>query len=229
MHDHDHDDHDHDHPHDHTPPGDHAGLVSEFEVLERAIRSLLTEKGVLSAAEIHAQINLMDGRTPALGARMIAKAWTDPAFKRKLVKDPRATLLEEGIDIGSIADYKVVENSPKVHNVIVCTLCSCYPKLLLGIPPVWYKSAPYRARVVVDPRGVLKEFGLEVPAGVEVRVHDSTAELRYIVLPMRPKGSEAMSERQLAKLVSRDAMIGTAVPKAPEGKSAGRNGKRKAA
>ncbi|TMJ73072.1 MAG: nitrile hydratase subunit alpha [Alphaproteobacteria bacterium] len=222
MHDHDHDDHDdddhgHGHAHPHAPPQkDHdAGPAGAYEVLEEAIRSLLIEKGVLTGQEIAAQVDLMDSRSPALGAKVVARAWADPAFKRRLLKDARAALAELGIDIGTLAEFRTVENTAKVHNVIVCTLCSCYPKMLLGVPPAWYKSLAYRSRTVVDPRGVLAEFGVELPKGVEVRVHDSTADLRYIVLPMRPKGTRDWSEEQLAALVTRDSMIGTALPAAP--------------
>ena len=218
MHDHDHDDHDdHDHAHPHAPPQkDHdAGPVGAYEVLEEAIRSLLIEKGVLTGQEIAAQVDLMDSRSPALGAKVVARAWADPAFKRRLLEDTRVALAELGIDIGTLAEFRTVENTAKVHNVIVCTLCSCYPKMLLGVPPAWYKSLAYRSRTVVDPRGVLAEFGVELPKGVEVRVHDSTADLRYIVLPMRPKGTRDWSEEQLAALVTRDSMIGTALPAAP--------------
>jgi len=220
THDHDHDD-DHDHAHAHGAGHDHAhppqkdhdaGEMSAYELLEEAVRTLLVEKGVLTEREIAAQIDLMDSRTPALGAKVVAKAWTDPAFKKRLLNDTRSALAELGIDIGSLADYRTVENTAKVHNVVVCTLCSCYPKFLLGIPPAWYKSLAYRARVVRDPRSVLAEFGVVPKAGVEVRVHDSTAELRYLVLPMRPKGTEGWSEAELASLVTRDCMIGTAVP-----------------
>ena len=181
-------------------------------MLERALRGLLIDKGVLTAEEIHAQIDLMDSKGLALGARVVAKAWTDPAFKKKLLQDCRGTLAGMGIDIGTVAEFKVVENTPKLHNVIVCTLCSCYPKGLLGIPPAWYKSTAYRSRTVADPRCVLKEFGVELPDSVEVRVHDSTADLRYIVLPMRPKGTEGWSEADLAPLLTRDCMIGTGLP-----------------
>ncbi len=184
-------------------------------MLEEAIRSLLIEKGVLTGQEIAAQVDLMDSRSPALGAKVVARAWADPAFKRRLLEDTRAALAELGIDIGTLAEFRTVENTAKVHNVIVCTLCSCYPKMLLGVPPAWYKSLAYRSRTVVDPRGVLAEFGVELPKGVEVRVHDSTADLRYIVLPMRPKGTRDWSEEQLAALVTRDSMIGTALPAAP--------------
>jgi nitrile hydratase len=218
MHEHDDHDHDHDdddHGHAHSPPQkDHdAGPMGSYEVLEEAVRSLLIE-GVITAQEITGAIDLMDSRSPALGARWW-RAPVDPAFKKRLLEDTRGALAELGIDIGTLADFRTVENTPKVHNVIVCTLCSCYPKMLLGIPPAWYKALAYRSRTVVDPRGVLAEFGVELPKGVEVRVHDSTADLRYIVLPMRPKGTKDWSEKELAKLVTRDSMIGTAIPVAP--------------
>jgi len=186
--------------------------MGPYEVMEEALRLLLIEKGVLTDAEIAAQIDVMDSRSPALGAKVVARAWTDPVFKRRLLDDCRAALAELDIDIGQLAEFKVVENTPETHNVIVCTLCSCYPKLLLGVPPAWYKSLAYRSRTVVDPRGVLGEFGVQIPKSQEVRVHDSTADLRYIVLPMRPKGTDGMTEAELAALVTRDAMIGTAVP-----------------
>ena len=181
-------------------------------MLERAIRELLIEKGVLTAEEISAQVDLMDSRSPALGAKVVARAWVDPDFKARLLADTRSALAELGIDIGTLAEFRTVENTPKVHNAVVCTLCSCYPKMLLGIPPAWYKSLAYRSRMVVDPRGVLREFGLELPDDVELRVHDSTADLRYLVLPLRPEGTEGWSEEQLAEIVTRDCMIGTAVP-----------------
>jgi len=214
--DHDHDHHDHDHKHPHaSPQKDHdTGPVGAYEMLEETIRSLLIEKGVLTAQEIAAQVDLMDSRSPALGAKVVAKAWVDPDFKKRLLADTRSALAEVGIDIGTLADYRIVENVPGIHNVIVCTLCSCYPKLLLGIPPAWYKSLAYRSRTVVDPRGVLAEFGVSIPDDVTVRVHDSTADLRYIVLPMRPKGTKGWSEEKLAAIVTRDCMIGTALPRA---------------
>jgi nitrile hydratase subunit alpha len=210
--------HDHDHDHDgdgaHAPQRDHdAGPMSPYEVLEEALRSLLVDKGLLSEVEIAAQIDTMDSRSPALGATVVAKAWVDPGFKQRLMADCRAALMDIGIDIGQVAEFKVVENTPELHNVIVCTLCSCYPKMLLGIPPAWYKSLAYRSRTVRDPRGVLAEFGVSVSPNQEVRVHDSTADLRYIVLPMRPKGAEGWDEGRLASLVSRDCMIGTALPR----------------
>ena len=220
-HDHDHDhenghDHHHDHGHSHAHPAqrDHdASPASPYEVLEEAIRSLLVEKGVLTAQEIAAQIDLMDSRSPALGARVIAKAWRDPAFKERLLADTRSALMELGIDIGTLAEFRTVENKPGLHNVVVCTLCSCYPKLLLGIPPAWYKSVAYRSRTVSDPRGVLREFGVDLPDNVRVIVHDSTADLRYLVLPERPAGTDGWDEEALAALVTRDAMIGTHVPR----------------
>ncbi len=216
MHD-DHDDHRHGHDHHAPPQKDHdAGPMSAYEVLEEAVRTLLIEKGVLTAGEIAESVDLMDSRSPALGAKVAARAWTDPPFKKLLLKDTRTALKQMDIDIGPAPEFATVENTPKVHNVIVCTLCSCYPKMLLGIPPAWYKSLAYRSRTVVDPRGVLAEFGVTLPNDVTVRVHDSTADLRYIVLPMRPKGTKGWSEEQLAAIVTRDCMIGTALPRVPE-------------
>lgn len=221
-HDHHHggDDHDHDHSHDHGHP--HAAIEEEenplrYEyLLEAAIRELLNEKGVLSAEQIHRQIDLQDSRTPAVGAQVVARAWVDPQFKARLLEDP-ITVINEAFELEITTPLKVVvlENTPTVHNVVVCTLCSCYPRMLLGIPPAWYKALDYRSRVVVEPRKVLSEFGTELPADVEVRVSDSTADLRYLVLPMRPAGTAGFSEAQLAALVTRDAMIGTALPLNP--------------
>lgn len=223
MHDHDHDhedDHHHVHSHvhedAHAPRKDHdAGPAGAYEVLEEAVRTLLIEKGVLTTQEIAASVDLMDSRSPALGAKVVARAWVDLPFKKLLLKDTRAALMKIGIDIGAAPEFATVENTPEVHHVIVCTLCSCYPKMLLGIPPAWYKSLAYRSRTVIDPRGVLAEFGVELPENVEVRVHDSTADLRYLVLPMRPKGTRGWSEKELATIVTRDCMIGTALPKVP--------------
>jgi len=203
------------HEHEHAHADSAPETVTEFEVLERALRELLIEKGIITAAEVHGQIDAMDSRNPMLGARVVARAWSDPGFKSRLLAGPRAALREMDIEVGALAELSVVENTPAVHNVVVCTLCSCYPRMVLGIPPAWYKSAAYRARVVADPRGVLAEFGVELLPGQTVRVYDSTADLRYLVLPMRPAGTEGMSEEALAALVTRDCMIGTGLPPAP--------------
>ena len=217
---HDHDDHDHDDDHDpshaHSPPQkDHdTGPMSAYEVLEEAVRSLLIEKGVITAQEITAAIDLMDSRSPALGAKVVARAWVDPAFKKRLLADTRTALAELGIDIGTLADFRTVENTPQVHNVIVCTLCSCYPIALLGPSPTWYKSEAYRARVVRDPRWVLADFGTSLPEDVHITVWDASAETRYMVLPRRPDAAGA-TEKQLAALVTRNGLIGTAIPVAP--------------
>jgi len=214
MHDHA---HDHDHGDPHAPQMDHdAGAASPYEVLERAMRTLLVDKGVLTADEIQSQIDLMDSRTPALGAEVIARAWTDDGFRKQLLSDTRAALQDAGVDIGSLAEFRVIENTEDTHNVVVCTLCSCYPKMLLGIPPAWYKSLAYRSRVVREPRAVLAEFGLSIPDDITVRVHDSTADLRYFILPRRPDGTDGWARDRLAGLVTRDCMIGTGVPRVSE-------------
>ena len=196
---------DHDHPHH----PEHHRPSSYHEKLTAAVLELLTEKRILSAAQVTEAIEVMDARGPHLGAKVVARAWTDPAFKQRLLADGSAACRELGIDVGSLK-LVVVENTADVHNVIVCTLCSCYPKMLLGIPPAWYKSKEYRSRAAREPRSVLREFGLEVPSKVTVRVHDSTADMRYLVLPMRPAGTEGWNEERLAALVTRDAMIGVA-------------------
>lgn len=184
----------------------------EFEALEAAFREALVARGIVTDAEIAERVEVLHGRTPELGARVVARAWFDPAYKARLLADGSAAVRELlAIDIGTLK-LIAVENVPGVHNVIVCTLCSCYPRMLLGVPPDWYKSVTYRARVVRDPRGVLKEFGVALPPGVAVRVHDSTADMRYIVLPARPPDSEHLDEAACAALVTRDAMIGLAVP-----------------
>ena len=208
--------HDHDHPHDdHAPIEDNGGPPSEYELMERAVRELLIEKGVFTAADIHRQIDDMDSRSEALGAKVVARAWTDPAFKARLLANGREAVKEVGVDYNVAADLQVLENTPTRHHVVTCTLCSCYPRAVLGIPPVWYKSKPYRSRMVSEPRAVLKEFGTELPAAVEVRVVDSTADLRYLVLPLRPAGTEGWSEEELAKLVTRDSMIGVSPAREP--------------
>jgi len=173
----------------------------------------LIEKGVISGEDIRKTLEFMDSRTPALGAKVVARAWTDPQFKQRLLADGTAAVAEMGITMGE-AKLIVVENSKEVHNVIVCTLCSCYPRTVLGLPPDWYKSRNYRSRVVAEPRAVLKEFGTEIPDSVVLRTHDSNADMRYLVLPERPAGTESWSQEQLAAIVTRDCMVGVALPKA---------------
>ena len=178
-----------------------------YRRMQAAVEELLILKGVVTAADVDRQVEAMASRSPERGARFVAHAWIDPAFKARALADGAAAAEEIGLEVGPLR-LIVVENTPDVHNVIVCTLCSCYPRMLLGIPPEWYKSRAYRSRVVRDPREVLAEFGTEVPAGVPIRVHDSTADMRYIVLPMRPAGTEGWSEERLAGLVTRDSLIG---------------------
>ncbi|MCW5626533.1 MAG: nitrile hydratase subunit alpha [Burkholderiales bacterium] len=181
----------------------------------KAIESILAEKGLIDPKALDAMVDLFENKIgPRNGARVVAKAWVDPAYRERLLTDATAAIKELGYSGLQGEDMVVLENTDEIHNVVVCTLCSCYPWPTLGLPPVWYKSAPYRSRVVADPRGVLKEFGVEVPETTEVRVWDTTAELRYLVLPKRPPGTEAMSEEQLAELVTRDSMIGTGLAKA---------------
>jgi nitrile hydratase len=181
--------------------------------MEISLRELLVEKGVLTNEQVDAEVEAMRHRTPERGARVVARAWVDAAFKQRLIANGTKACEELGLEIPALK-LVVVENTPQVHNAIVCTLCSCYPRMLLGIPPDWYKSRNYRSRMVREPRAVLGEFGLHIPEDVAIRVHDSTADMRYMVLPMRPAGTEGWSEERLASLVSRDAMIGVAVPKA---------------
>jgi nitrile hydratase alpha subunit len=208
--------HDHVHPHPHAPISDHGREPRlEYRILEQAMRELLIEKGIVTADEWRRQIELMDSRNAAMGARIIARAWTDPAFKQRLLADAKAAAGELGIDTSNAPAVLALENTPDRHHLVTCTLCSCYPKAILGIPPAWYKSEAYRARAVKDPRGVLKEFGTELPTDVEVRVMDSTADLRYLVLPLRPPGTEGMTEDQLADLVTRDSMIGVTTARSP--------------
>jgi nitrile hydratase len=211
-HDHDHDDdHDHDHGHPHNAP------LTDVQLRVRALESLLVDKGLVDPAALDELIDTYETKVgPRNGAQVVAKAWTDPAFKQRLLDDATETLAALGFIGRQGEDMVVLENTASVHNMVVCTLCSCYPWPVLGLPPVWYKSAPFRARAVIDPRGVLRDFGVELPEDVEVRVWDSTAELRYLVLPRRPDGVEGLSEAELAALVTRDAMIGTAVVRGPE-------------
>lgn len=201
--------HDHDHGDPHAAIEDAGGPPSEFELLERALRELLIEKGVFKAKDIRRTIDEMDTKSPADGARVVAHAWFDAAYKARLLDDAKAAVEELGFDLGPAPGLVVLENTPARHHVVVCTLCSCYPRILLGLPPDWYKSRAYRSRVVADPRGVLEsEFGTKIPAGQEVQVVDSTADLRYLILPERPAGTGGMSEDELAALVTRDCMIG---------------------
>ena len=179
----------------------------------RAIEALLVEKGVLTEEDVQRQIEYMETRSPANGARLVSRAWVDPQFKTLLLSDTKAAALELGIDASGAVEFVTVENTPEVHNLIVCTLCSCYPRAVLGRPPDWYKSFSYRSRAVNEPRTVMRELGLEIGDDVEVAVHDSSADVRYLVLPMRPSGTEGMSEDELAKLVTRDCLIGTAAPR----------------
>jgi nitrile hydratase len=181
----------------------------------------LVEKGVFTKEEVKAQVEYMEARTYENGARLVARAWVDPAFKERLLSDTKSAAAELGMDVSGPIEFMTVENTDEVHNVIVCTLCSCYPRAILGIPPDWYKSFAYRSRAVREPRAVMREFGLEVGDDVEVLVHDSTADLRYMVLPMRPPGTEGMDEEELSKLVTRDSLIGTDVPR-HEGARTGR-------
>lgn len=196
--------------HDHAHFRDDEESVSYYRTMEIAVRELLIEKGVFTLGEVRSQIEAMDARTPALGARLVARAWVDSAYRARLLANGSAASEELGLAVGPLK-LVVVENTPDIHNVIVCTLCSCYPRMLLGLPPDWYKSREYRSRVVVEPRRVLEEFGTCVPDDVSIRVHDSTADMRYLVLPMRPADAQEINEVQLVARVSRDAMIGTAI------------------
>lgn len=206
--------------HEHGPEGHEPGPRHELGYWAKrtyAMRDLLIEKGVVTREDLRRQAEFTDSRTPANGARLVARAWTDPAFKERLMAEPKEACAEMGIDAASLNEFVVLENTDEVRHVVVCTLCSCYPRPILGRPPDWYKSVNYRKRAVVDPRGVMREFGLDVPDRVEVRVHDSTADMRYLVIPARPPGTEGLGVEQLEKLVTRDSMIGVtdALPAAP--------------
>jgi len=188
--------------------------LSYFQLMEISLRELLVEKGILTDEQVDAAVEDMRGRTPERGAKVVARAWVDDGFKKRLLKNGTKACEELGLDVPALK-LLVVENTADVHNAIVCTLCSCYPRMLLGIPPEWYKSRNYRSRMVREPRAVLAEFGLNIPEQTQIRVHDSTADMCYIVLPMRPAGTEGWSEERLAALVNRDCMIGVALPKGP--------------
>jgi len=200
--------HDHDHDHDDHAEIGQSAAAGYYEIMEIAVRELLIERRYFGPEEIRRQIEVLDSRTPALGAKVVARAWTDPAFKARLLANGRTACEELGISFYDDTRLIVLENTETVHNLIVCTLCSCYPRPVLGLPPDWYKQKPYRARAVIEPRKVLAEFGTHIPDDVEVRVSDSTAMVRFLVLPLQPKGSESFSEDELAALVTRDAMIG---------------------
>ncbi len=188
--------------------------LSYFQLMEVSLRELLVEKGVVSEQAVQTALEDVRNRTPERGARVVARAWVDPEYKTRLLENGTRAVESLGLDVPALK-LVVVENTPQVHNVIVCTLCSCYPRMLLGIPPEWYKSRNYRSRVVREPRSVLAEFGTKIAKRVQIRVHDSTADMRYLVLPMRPKGTERWSEERLASLVTRDCMIGVSLPKRP--------------
>jgi len=205
MHDHD---HDHEHPHRHPKQPDTEDTPSTYhQRLETAVRELLIAKGVITGDDVRRTVERIDAQTPAIGARVVARAWVDPAYKARLLANGSAAVEELGVSMEGVK-LVVVEDTPQVHNLIVCTLCSCYPRPVLGLPPDWYKSRVYRSRAVREPRSLLAEFGTMVPDDVTVRVHDSTADMRYMVLPLRPAGTEQMSEDELAQLVTRDSMIG---------------------
>jgi len=211
------------HAHANTPAPDTGDAVpGYYEVMETAVRELLIEKKVIGAGEIRQMLEVMDTRTPALGSKIVARAWVDPEFRARLLANGRATLEELGIDFFEDTQLIVLENTDSVHNLVVCTLCSCYPREILGLPPDWYKMKPYRARAVKEPRAVLAEFGTVIPDDVEIRVSDSTSMIRFLVLPQRPKGTEGFTEEQLAALVTRDAMIGVVRASNPEMKEKSR-------
>ena len=206
-----------DHDHEEHPGMAHDEETGYYARRARAMEALLVEKGICSPDEIQSMVDRIEARSPADGARVVARAWADSAFKELLLSDPEAALAEMGYRLPSTTPkLEVVENTGDVHHLVVCTLCSCYPRNLLGRPPDWYKSLAYRSRAVIDPRGVMREFGLDLPGEVEVRVLDSTADLRYLVLPRRPEGAEGMNEAELAELVTRDSMIGVTEARTPE-------------
>jgi nitrile hydratase len=207
--------HDHDHDHDAHAPIEDGRDMSDSAKRVRAMQALLMEKGIVTADELRQQEEVLDAVSPAMGAQVVARAWVDAAFKDRLLADAKSAVEELGFAVDQLTTLVAIENTETIHNVVVCTLCSCYPRTLLGLPPAWYKSLQYRSRVVVDPRGVLQEFGLELDPDIEVRVYDSTADMRYLVVPERPLGTEGMSEAELAELVTRDSMIGVTKVQTP--------------
>jgi len=216
---HDHADHDHDHGHEHRHPPvqpDDTSPPGHYELMILGLRDLLVEKGILTADHIRRGLETLDSWQPSRGAEIVVRAWTDPEFKRRLLADGNEAVADFGIDMGG-AKLTVMENTDTVQNVVVCTLCSCYPRAVLGLPPDWYRSKNYRARVVKEPRRVLREFGTEIPDDMVVRVHDSLADLRYLVLPKRPPRTEHWSKDQLAAIVTRDCMVGVANPRVEAG------------
>ena len=207
--------HDHAHPHRHHDEGSH---LDEMELRVRALETLLTEKGYVDPTALDVYVETYETKIgPRNGAKVVAKAWADPAFRRWLLDDATAAIASLGFGGRQSEHIMALENSPYTHNLVVCTLCSCYPVAVLGLPPVWYKSPPYRSRAVIDPRRVLAEFGMSLPETTAIRVWDSTAEIRYLVVPMRPAGTEGWGEEQLAGIVTRDSMIGTGLPFSPDG------------
>ena len=203
----------HTHDHEVAPENRDVDETGHYELMAAAIRDILVDKGVVTPEQVREQLEFMDSRGPALGAQIVAKAWSDPEYKKRLMEDGTAAVAELGIPMAGL-ELIVVENTPDVHNVVVCTLCSCYPRTILGLPPDWYKSKSYRSRAVIEPRAVLEEFGTAIPDDVSVRVHDSNADMRYLVLPMRPEGTESWDEDRLAGIVTRDCMVGVALPDA---------------
>lgn len=213
-HDHHHD-HDHAHVHRSPPRPDQDDTLTYYRAVEAAVRELLIDKGIVTADDVRREVEDMDGRNAGRGAKMVARAWLDPDYKARMLADGSKAAEELGLDVGPLR-LIVVENTDDVHNVIVCTLCSCYPRMLLGLPPDWYKSRNYRSRVVREPRAVLAEFGTVIPDDVQIRVHDSTADMRYMVAPKRPEDTDGLCEEELADLVTRDSMIGVALPGSPK-------------
>ena len=223
---HDHEDHDahedhggdrhHDEPHAHrSPPAqDHDDKLTYFRAMEIALRELLIAKGIFTAEDVRREVETMESRKPENAARLVARAWRDPDYKKRLLADGSAAARELGFEVGTLR-LMAIENTPSVHNLVVCTLCSCYPRTLMGLPPAWYKSAAYRSRAVREPRAVLREFGTELPDDVEVRVHDSTADMRYMILPLQPPGTEGWPEEELIPLITRDSLLGVCLARNP--------------